>query len=235
MGTAVCKEVVDRGIPVASVNRSGAPRGVQEPWVGKVQWIQGDLSKPGDWAGVLSDARAVVSCVGSSPASSKEVAERVNGEYNQIAARAASQHGVPRFVYVSAHMYGPPLSWVSKGYWNGKRRAEAEVQSLFGPKGVILRPSVISGTRRLGSAGSIPLPIWLLGSPWRGLTNNSVAQSLNKVPLLGPVLNPLLVPPVRREEVAKAAVAAALDDGITGVVDVPDIIRIAASASAQPR
>lgn len=49
-----------------------------------------------------------------------------------------------------------------KGYFNGKRAAEARMAQLFPSGGVALRPGFISGTRQVAGVG---VPLQVVGAP----------------------------------------------------------------------
>lgn len=52
--------------------------------------------------------------------------------------------------------------FVLKGYFNGKRAAEARMAQLFPSGGVALRPGFISGTRQVAGVG---VPLQVVGAP----------------------------------------------------------------------
>ncbi len=56
--------------------------------------------------------------------------ERICGDATIAAADEAAKAGVSRFAFVSAHDYHAP-DFVMRGYFNGKRRAEAAVMTRF--------------------------------------------------------------------------------------------------------
>lgn len=213
VGSAICKEAVSRGINVLSLNRSGAP-GVKESWVHEVDWVRGNAFESEKWRHLLADASAVVSCIGAF--GTNDFMRKINGEANIIAVKAAAEEGVNRFVYISAHDVGLP-SFLLRGYYDGKRAAEAAVQEYFPYGGVILRPGMIHGTRVVGN---FSLPLGLIGAPLEAVLKN--AKWASQLPLVGAAL----VPPVKVTTVAKAAVRAATDNAIPpGPVDVWGILR----------
>lgn len=213
VGTHICKEALARSIPVASLSRSGRPSGVPEPWTSEVEWVKGDLFHPSQWRHTLDDISAVISCVGGF--GSNEQMHRINGAANVQAIRAASQAGVDRFVFISAHDFGLP-SFFLRGYYAGKRAAEDELLAKFPYSGVILRPGFIHGVRQVGK---VKLPLNAIGSPLEILLKH---KAISQVPVLGK----LLVPPVKVATVAKVAVRSATDNAIPpGVMDVWSILR----------
>ncbi|WP_198359800.1 NAD(P)H-binding protein, partial [Streptomyces fildesensis] len=58
------------------------------------------LLSPDSWKGCLKDVTSVISCVGGFGSQSDMY--KTNGTANLNAVRAAADHGVKRFVYVSA-------------------------------------------------------------------------------------------------------------------------------------
>lgn len=214
VGTHVCKEALSKGVPVASLSRSGRP-GVAEPWCNDVEWVQGDLFQPSSWQSALRDVSAVISCVGGF--GSNEQMQKINGVANVQAIRAAAEAGVKRFVYISAHDFGLP-SFVLRGYYAGKRAAEDELLNKFPYSGVILRPGFIHGVRQVGT---MKLPLNAIGAPLELLLKN--VKSVSQLPVVGN----LLVPPVKVVTVAKAAVRSATDNAVPpGVMDVWGIMRL---------
>jgi len=213
VGSHVCKEALDRGFVVSSLNRSGKPS-ISESWADKVIWNQGNLLEPASLMDCMDGVSAVVSCVGGFGSNSQMV--KVNGTANINAIRAAAEKGIKRFVYVSAADFGL-VNYLLQGYYEGKRAAEAELLSKFTYGGVILRPGFIHGTRRVGS---IKIPLGLVGSPMQMVLQN--AKPLTRLPLVGP----MLTPPVSATSVAKVAVRAATDPVFPpGIVDVYGIMR----------
>ncbi|KAL6596859.1 hypothetical protein ACP70R_046993 [Stipagrostis hirtigluma subsp. patula] len=213
LGSHVCQEALDRGFAVSSLNRSGKPS-ISESWTDKVIWNQGDLLEPASFKDAMDGVSAVVSCVGGF--GSNSFMYKINGTANINAIRAAAERGVKRFVYVSAADFGL-VNYLLKGYYEGKRAAEAELLIKFTYGGVILRPGLIHGTRRVGN---LKIPLGLVGSPMQMVLQN--AKPLTRLPLVGP----LLTPPVPVTSVAKVAVRAATDPVFPpGLVDVHGIMR----------
>ncbi|CAL5064795.1 unnamed protein product [Urochloa decumbens] len=213
VGSHICKEALDSGFVVSSLNRSGKPS-ISESWADKVIWNQGNLLEPASFKDAMDDVSAVISCVGGF--GSNSFMYKINGTANINAIRAAAEKGVKRFVYVSAADFGL-VNYLLKGYYEGKRAAEAELLSKFTYGGVILRPGFIHGTRQVGS---VKIPLGLVGAPMQMVLQN--AQPLARLPLVGP----LLTPPVSVASVAKVAVRAATDPVFPpGIVDVHGIMR----------
>ncbi|XP_042407258.1 uncharacterized protein At1g32220, chloroplastic-like [Zingiber officinale] len=213
IGSHVCKEALDQGLSVSSLSRSGRSS-IREQWADKVEWRQGSLLVPETWRDALNDVTAVISCVGGFGSNSHMY--KINGTANINAIRAASEKGVKRFVYVSAADFGP-VNYLLKGYYEGKRDAEAELLLKFAFGGVILRPGFVHGTRRVGS---IKIPLWLIGSPLEMVLQH--AKPLSRIPVVGP----LFTPPVNVTSVAKVAVRAATNPVFPpGIVDAYGILR----------
>lgn len=213
VGSHICKEALERGLVVTSLNRTGMPS-IQEPWVNNVSWHRGNLLSNDSWKEALNGVDSVISCVGGFGSNSHMY--KINGTANINAIRAASEEGVKRFVYISAADFGF-VNYLLQGYYEGKRAAETELLTRYTYGGVILRPGFIYGTRRVGS---MKLPLGVVGSPLEMVLQH--AKSLNQIPLVGP----LLTPPVNVTAVAKVAVRAATDSVFPpGIVDVYGILR----------
>ncbi|VAI16741.1 unnamed protein product [Triticum turgidum subsp. durum] len=203
VGSHVCKEALERGFVVSSLNRHLLLNAI-----------------------VIQKNATSVSCVGGFGSNSQMF--KLNGTANINAIRVAAEKGIKRFVYVSAADFGL-VNYLLQGYYEGKRAAEAELLSKFTYGGVILRPGFIHGTRRVGS---VNIPLGLVGSPMQMLAitvNVGIvcdvlqnAKPLTRLPLVGP----MLTPPVSATSVAKVAVRAATDPVFPpGIVDVYGIMR----------
>lgn len=213
VGSHVCKEAVQQGFSVSSLSRSGRSS-IQESWADSVVWHQGSLLVQDSLKNAMNDVSAVVSCVGGFGSYSHMY--KINGTANINAIRTAAEQGVKRFVYISAADFGL-VNYLLRGYYDGKRAAEAELLSKFTYGGVILRPGFIYGTRQVGG---MKIPLGVIGSPLEMILQH--AKPLNKVPVFGP----LLTPPVSVTAVAKVTVRAATDQVFPpGIVDVYGILR----------
>ncbi|CAI5986718.1 unnamed protein product [Closterium sp. NIES-64] len=213
VGSAICRNAIGQGIEVASVNRSGQPNR-SEAWIKEVEWIKGDALNPSSWKQHLQGATGVVSCVGAF--GSNEWMRRINGDANVGVVNAAREEGVARFVFISGHDVGLP-SFVLRGYYEGKKAAEAAVMASYPNTGVVLRPAMIHGTRNVGT---YQLPLGLIGAPLELAFKN--LPFLSHLPLIGPAL----VPPVPVTAVAAVAVRAASEHSFpAGIVDVWGILK----------
>lgn len=145
VGTHVCQEAIRCGLPVTSISRSGRPSNEPDAWADAVTWACGDALHPDSYRHLLANCLGVVSCIGLISASSDDML-RVNGAANQAIFEAAAAAGVQRAAYVSAHDFKFPGDlWVMRGYFEGKRNAEATLRECF-PEGGAAPPS----------SGSIP-------------------------------------------------------------------------------
>ncbi|XP_072964076.1 uncharacterized protein At1g32220, chloroplastic [Typha angustifolia] len=213
VGSHVCKEALDQGLSVSSLSRSGRSS-IRESWADKVVWHQGSLLVPDSWKDAMNGVTAVISCVGGFGSNSHMY--KINGTANINAIRAAAEQGVKRFVYISAADFGV-ANYLLRGYYEGKKAAEAELLSKFTYGGVILRPGFIYGTRQVGS---MKIPLSLIGSPLEMILQH--AKPLSRLPIIGPVF----IPPVNVTGVAKVAVRAAADPAFPpGIIDIYGIHR----------
>ncbi|KAF3785288.1 Uncharacterized protein EJ110_NYTH28351 [Nymphaea thermarum] len=213
VGSHVCKEALGRGLSVCSLNRSGKTS-VRGAWADNMTWFKGDLLVPDSLKDAFDGVASVVSCVGGFGSNSHMY--KINGTANINAIRAASENGVKRFVYISAADFGL-AKYLLRGYYEGKKAAEAELLAKFPYGGVILRPGFIHGTRQVGG---MKLPLGIIGSPMEMVLQH--AKPLTQLPLVGPVF----LPPVNVTSVAKVAVRGATDPAFPpGVVDVFSILR----------
>lgn len=204
IGREMCREAVDCGHAVVGLARRGRPPGAGS-WAAAVEWVAGDVLEPAGWRAHLAGCDAVIHCVGIIREDVRRGAtfERVNGDSAITAADEAERAGVGAFVFVSASAK-PPL--VGEGYIRGKRRAEGRIQEL-GMRGVILRPGFVYGAGRLPS---LPAAAVMKLAAWLPVVGAAARESR----------------PVAVETLARAALRAATDGGVRGVVDVGGIERL---------
>lgn len=215
VGCKVMERLAELNIPAISVSRTGEkPRHLKNTaWAEKVEWRQGDASKPNP--ALFADCTAVITLVGSPPVPtfSHEAYDKqvfANGETNTAVIKAASRVGIKTLVLQSADI--PSILRRERfGYYVGKQMAyeaaRAFVQEDSSRRASVLRPSGIYGTRHAKSGKAIPLtpalyPMHLL---------------LNAMP--GAVKNYLPSAPVSVEQVAGVIVSEALkpDPTYTGL------------------
>lgn len=222
VGSKICQQAIDMGLDVVSVSRSGRPgflNGAQ--WADHVEWVRSDGTKhDGMWKDVLPGSAGVVSTIGAF--GSNELMYKMCGEVNMNIMEAAKDAGVPRFSFISVHDYSFPGGWQAqnfllRGYFQGKRDAEARLAKLYPDSGVALRPGMIYGTRY---AGNMTIPLGLVGIPLEAALKVLPSKSLAGMPIIGAAF----VPPVSVDAVSKAAVAAAVDPQVpAGIMDVWEI------------
>jgi len=219
VGSRVCETAHKMGLHVISINRSGRPTWLKKPWANEVEWVHGDALQPACYIDKLRGALGAVSCVGGF--GSNATMYRTCGEANIKVIETAAAVKVPRFAFVSVYHDTLPGFVKQIGYFRGKIDAEAALQRCFGTSGVAIRPFFIHGTRHITE--SLGIPLQAIGVPLeKALSFIPSKQLANSIPLLGTGL----IPPVRVESVAKAAVAAATDPAISQqVLDVWDIAK----------
>lgn len=214
------------GAQVTSINRSGRPASLTAPWADHVEWVRGDaLDANQSWRELLKDKSitGVVSTLGTF--GSNEIMYKVCGQANINLIEAAAEEGVPRFAFISVHDYKFPGGWhaqdfLLKGYFKGKKDAEEKLRELYPAGGVYLKPGFIYGNRK---AGSVTVPLGLVGAPLAGAMNMLPSKTLAEIPIIGAAF----VPPVKVEVVGKAAARAVLDESIpAGPMDVWTIARV---------
>jgi NADH dehydrogenase len=164
VGTHLCRELVERGHDVTALSRTpeGAPDGVET--------VTGDVTAYDSVAGAFEGADAAVNLVALSPLfkpdGGDEMHDRVHRQGTAHCVRAAEEHGVERFVQLSA------LGADSNGataYIRAKGRAE-EIVRDSGLDWTIFRPSVVFGeggefvsfTKRLKGLFAPGVPVYPL-------------------------------------------------------------------------
>merc|ERR1719424_2295117 len=192
VGTRVVKAALAAGLRVTAVSRSGKPSREDAELAG-AEFVAADVLQGGErMERTLEGADAVISCVGAF--GSQQFMRRTNGDANVLIAESARAAGVGRMAYISVQPFRP-VEALLRGYFEGKREAEAAVNAHFGASGAILRPGVIFGSGRVPSLLGTPVGALLETAPLRHLALS-----------LGP-LGELLTPWLRVEDVALAAVA----------------------------
>ena len=207
------------GADVISVSRSGRPSWLKEPWADNIMWAKGDALDPQQegWGGLLEGATGVVSTLGTF--GSNELMYKVCGLANMALMDVASDVGIPRFSFISVHDYQFPGGWhardfLLKGYFQGKRDAEAHLARLFPETGVALRPGFIYGSRH---ASNFTVPLGIIGAPLAAALKLVPTRSLAGIPIVGAAF----VPPVSVDTVGRAAASAVLDNEVpAGPMDV---------------
>ena len=97
----------------------------------------GDAMQPETYMQHLQACLAVVTCIGLI-STSQDAMRKVNGDANKAIIDAAKEAGVSRLAYISAHDYKFPGDLgVAKGYFEGKRAAEAALRSAFPDNGAL--------------------------------------------------------------------------------------------------
>lgn len=232
VGSRVCKALAEAGCLVVSVSRRGTPPAwaAGQPWVSKVTWSQGDVLTS-DLSATLRGAAAVVSCIGTIGGSDESMAAG-NGAVNVRAVQISKAAGVPKFVYISvASVVASTVDGMAmKGYFAGKREAEAALVAAYPTDSVVIRPSFIYGGEEFGLTP--PRVTAGYGSGIEALLSSGPVRAIAGV-APGPIAL-TLAPPVSVESVAAAAAAGALGLIAAGVVDGTDDINAAAHALPQP-
>lgn len=167
VGSKICQQAIESGADVTSVSRSGKPSfAAQSSWANEVEWVRSDAAHDeGMWKEALSGATGVVSTIGAF--GSNEFMYKLCGEVNMKLMEAAKKEGLKRFAFISVHDFAFPGGWQAqnfllKGYFQGKRDAEAKLFETFPETGVALRPGFIYGTRY---TGGMSIPLGLVGVP----------------------------------------------------------------------
>jgi len=221
VGSRVVEALVARGAEVVSVSKSGKPAAIAG--ADKVTWTKADVLTA-DFSETFSGADAVISCVGVI-GGSDEYMQTGNGATNVAAAKAAAAAKVPKFVYVSVASIVPAAvdGIALKGYFAGKREAEAAIAAEFPGTSVVVGPSFIyGGDSFVLNPPRVPAGY---GGAIEGLLSSGVMRALSGI---GGPIGLTLAPPVAVESVAGAVVAGALGLVPAGKIDGTDAINAAA-------
>lgn len=202
VGSAICKEAQKRGVKALAVSRTSN--------------VPCDALRKDQLEKVLSDRinkttnsnnnnnNAVVISIGSPPLPFVDYKKQFewNGLSNKNILECCERHHITNIVLINATM----PTWIAKGYRDGKLLAESEAHAFAkrntNCRVLILKPSVINGSRKV--FGSIHIPLWLVLSPLSYLMN-IFKPAMEIVSKKFPFLNGLLFPPVHVEKLAHAA------------------------------
>lgn len=201
IGSAVCQCADAMGYDVISLSRRGRPD-LSAAWVDHIQWISASVFDVERWQHHMQGCAAIIYCIGIILERPNEHAtyQRINTEAAITVAGAAAAANVDTYVHISVSRKPP---FIPPAYLATKRSAEARLQS-YPFRTAILRPGAVYGPQRSWSY------------------------------LLKAIFDALALLPSRRadfalavREVATAALVAATNPAITGVLDVPAIRKLA--------
>ena len=111
----------------------------------------------------------------------------------------------------------PPLQ-ILRGYYEGKQEAEAAVRTLGPAEGLVLRPGMIYGRRRVTESGW-EIPLQWVGGPLRAVLSPMYAQCNGCS---------ALTPPISAQEVARVALFGALlaSPQLQGTMEVGEMMEV---------
>jgi len=197
IGRYVCQRLARRGWRVLVAVRRPNEAHFVRPYgdVGQVEPVQANLRDEASCRRVLTGADAVVNCVGILTQHGPQTFAALQAEGAGRLARLAAEAGVGRFVQISA--IGADAASGSS-YARTKAEGEAAVLAAF-PEAVILRPSIVFG------------PEDQFFNRFAAMTRLSPV-----IPVVGPDTR---FQPVYVEDVAEAAVRAAVGEAAPGIYE----------------
>jgi nucleoside-diphosphate-sugar epimerase len=206
VGQHICRTAASMNLRVVSISRSGKPHGFKCNNESLITWVKADIFEAETWNKYLNECSAVIHCIAvlfQNPADNI-THERFIYKSACIVGDEAFKSRVRKFVFISAAV----IPVISPGSYNeAKRKAEVYLSGL-NMHLAILRPSLLYGDEK---------PVIKLFSAGINL--------LAKIPGLKSRLAPMRALPV--VSLAKAALVAAIDKTIQGILTVDDIERIA--------
>lgn len=232
VGQNVCHAALQsNAYDVISLNRTGAPTTSSTPQhlsssISKVEWVKGDIFDKAAREDVMSNVDAVVSCIGAF--GNNDFMQKICGDATIEALHTATEQGVSKFGFVSsAQVYDGSLA-VTKlppsapmyGYFQGKYRAEKELQKVYQDGHVILRHGFIYGPRNVGGH---TLPLQLIGNPisFVGTRLGPLSGLIQQIPFAGKEVSSMV--PV--ESVGKATIESLMEEGKKGLILDAEAIR----------
>jgi NADH dehydrogenase len=207
IGSAVCQCADVLGYEVISLSRRGRPE-ISATWVERIQWISASVFDVERWQRHLEGSAAIIYCIGIILERPNEQAtyQRINTEAAISLADAAVVAQVGTFVHISVSRKPP---FIPEAYLTSKRSAEERLQS-YPFRTIILRPGAVYGPRRAWS--------YILKTIFDGLSQLPSRRADF---------------PVAVWEVARAALAAAANPAISGVLEVPAIRKLSGGPRAR--
>ena len=209
VGSEICRLAVEAHYEVVSLSRSGSHPRIGA-WAQAVDWVRVDVFDADEWRSYFKGAYAVIDCIGialENPLQSESTYTRVNEESAKLIARVAADMKVPRLVYISASPQAARM--LPRGYMASKQQAEDFVQHN-NSHWAVLRPAFVYG--------------W--GRPWSVMPGRGL-RTLAQLPILKNVLKEMS--PLHVGVVAAAALRAAIEPNIAGLLGVEAISRLGAS------
>jgi hypothetical protein len=121
--------------------------------------------------------------------------EKICGDATVSTDNAAKSAGTDHFVFISAKQYTRLPSFVLKGYYAGKKKAETSIVESYGEAGYILRCGMIFSSSRAP----------FIGYPLQKISSLALAKAVRNWPLF----ELLLTSPVHADEVGAVVARAA--------------------------
>lgn len=163
VGSRVCKSLIENGVDVTSVSKSGKVPTLawcDDSWTSQVKWIAADLESTDEAALdiLVGSPDCLVSCMGVI-GSDRDRLLKGNGDANCAAFSSARRGGkLQRAVYVSvsSEVIACEENWLPeffKGYFDGKRMAEnCALEAVGGDSSLIclVKPTFIYGGDAFG-------------------------------------------------------------------------------------
>ncbi len=143
IGRQVVRKLAKRGWRIRVATRRPDLAGHLQPSgrVGQIHAIQANLRNPASVARALHGTDAVINLVGILAEHGRQNFEAVHAFGARAVARAAREHGISRFVHMSALGADPDSA---SEYARSKGRGEAAVRDIF-PEAIVTRPSIVFG------------------------------------------------------------------------------------------
>lgn len=141
VGSFICKELAWHGHHVVSISKSGKNRYLSELETQNIRFVKADIFEETHWKEELEDAEAVVNSVGILFQNKKKdiTYKKMIYESTFAIAEAAKQHGVKRFIQISAVK---PPDFILKEYHLYKMRSENYLQNQDF-KLLVIKPKII--------------------------------------------------------------------------------------------
>ena len=125
IGQALCKEAIQRNIPVISISKHGKPKG-HDLWMTHplLTWVTMDIFRESEWRDYVKNCRCCINLIGILFEQPKKglTYDKMIVQSNRLIAQEAEQHR-KNYLFLSAK--GGP-----SGYVRVKKQAEEEVMTL---------------------------------------------------------------------------------------------------------
>jgi uncharacterized protein YbjT (DUF2867 family) len=187
IGTAVCKELIQRKHTVTSISRHGQPDTLTDEWARNVHWLHSDILNDTKWQTAVKEADWVIDAIGilkEDPAKNNTYDRFIVEPIKRIAAFLSQQTVPAKCLFLSANNAPFPF----QRYMQAKREAEKLLNNQTFPHTIIYpslvmdqqRPTSVLGGKMILFFKKIPVVNMLL-KKYAPITRQNLANEIANV------------------------------------------------------